>query len=208
MVGLVGLFAAVVLVAAVAVFQPWRLFVDTRIDEALPAVPAGQASTSATAAGSKPIPEPRGPGLKPARPSTSALPVKQSTSTPPTSTPEPPANQTIRSGRLISHEHPTSGDISIIQQTDGTKVLRIEDLKTTNGPDLRVWLSSAPVHEGRAGWFVFKDHDHLELGALKANQGNQNYLLPAAADLDEFGSVTIWCKRFSVSFGAAELVTP
>ena len=84
-------------------------------------------------------------------------------------------------------------------------MLRLVGLDTDNGPDLKVWLASAPVIEGRDGWFVFDDEEYLSLGALKGNKGNQNYPIPDDADISDLTSVTIWCERFSVSFGAAEL---
>jgi hypothetical protein len=40
---------------------------------------------------------------------------------------------------------------------------------------------------------------------LKGNIGDQNYELPANADLAKYRAVTIWCKRFSVNFGTAPL---
>jgi hypothetical protein len=84
-------------------------------------------------------------------------------------------------------------------------VLRIENLDTSNGPDLKVWLTDAPVIEGEDGWRVFDDGAYVDLGALKGNQGSQNYTIPADVDLSDLTSVAIWCDRFSVSFGAAEL---
>ena len=45
----------------------------------------------------------------------------------------------------------------------------------------------------------------LELGTLKGNIGDQNYDIPADADLAKYRAVTIWCKRFSVNFGTAPL---
>jgi pimeloyl-ACP methyl ester carboxylesterase len=45
----------------------------------------------------------------------------------------------------------------------------------------------------------------LELGSLKGNIGDQNYDVPADADLAKYRAVTIWCKRFSVNFGTAPL---
>lgn len=93
----------------------------------------------------------------------------------------------------------------MIQLGDGRRVLRLADLDTTNGPDVRVWLSAGPVIEGRPGWLVFDEHDYVDLGALKGNQGSQNYEIPESADLDELTAVSLWCRRFAVSFGAAEL---
>ncbi len=108
-------------------------------------------------------------------------------------------------GRLISHEHASSGGVAVLRLPDGSRVLRLEDLETSDGPRLRVWLSAAPVIEGRAGWFVFADAPHVDLGDLKGNNGSSNYALPDDVDLAALPSVTIWCERFSVSFAAAAL---
>ena len=44
----------------------------------------------------------------------------------------------LSSGTFISHEHATTGSVQILQLPDGSRVLRIEDLDTSNGPDLKV----------------------------------------------------------------------
>jgi Electron transfer DM13 len=118
---------------------------------------------------------------------------------------KPGRPEVVATGRFVSHEHATSGRVRVLELDDGTRVLRIERLVTSNGPDLRVWLSDARVVGGRAGWFVFDDGRHVDLGALRGNLGSQNYPVPAHVDLDELYSVSIWCRRFHVSFGAAEL---
>jgi hypothetical protein len=112
---------------------------------------------------------------------------------------------TLLAGRFVSHEHGTSGSAQVLRLADGSRVLRIKNLDTSNGPDLRVWLTDAPVRQGRAGWFVFDDGKHVDLGELKGNVGNQNYAIPAGADLQSLSSVSIWCARFRVSFGAVAL---
>jgi predicted alpha/beta hydrolase len=45
----------------------------------------------------------------------------------------------------------------------------------------------------------------IDLGVLKGNIGNQNYSLGSDLDLGKYRAVSIWCKRFSVNFGAAAL---
>ncbi|MER5882919.1 DM13 domain-containing protein [Streptomyces sp. NPDC001941] len=112
---------------------------------------------------------------------------------------------TEATGTFISHEHATSGTVKILRLPDGTRTLRLEGLNTSDGPDLRIWLTDAEVKEGRDGWRVFDDGEYVSLGKLKGNKGDQNYALPAGLDLDAYRSVTIWCDRFDVSFGAAEL---
>jgi len=102
-----------------------------------------------------------------------------------------------------------NGDIDYVGSywvaSDGTRSLEIAGLSTSDGPDLRVWLTDQAVSSGTSGWRVFDDGLHLELGKLKGNRGNQVYPIPASADLGAYRSVTIWCIRFSVSFGAATL---
>ncbi|MGW6866318.1 DM13 domain-containing protein [Streptomyces sp. NPDC054904] len=167
-----GLVAALVLLGAgVYWFQPWKLWQDDRVDEALPTA------------------------LRPAP------------SAPPGGAPVPavPTPRTVARGDLISHEHTTTGTAKLIRLADGSHTLRLENLDTSNGPDLRVWLTDAPVKEGTAGWRVFDDGKHVSLGKLKGNKGDQNYAVPADLNLSDYSSVTIWCDRFDVSFGAAEL---
>ncbi|MFD9085204.1 DM13 domain-containing protein [Streptomyces erythrochromogenes] len=117
----------------------------------------------------------------------------------------PAAPRTLATGDLISHEHTTTGKVKVIQLPDGSRYLRLEGLDTSNGPDLRVWLTDAPVKQGVAGWRVFDDGEHVSLGELKGNKGDQNYEIPADVNLAEYTSVSIWCDRFDVSFGAAAL---
>ncbi|MFJ4817701.1 DM13 domain-containing protein [Streptomyces sp. NPDC088801] len=138
------------------------------------------------------------------------LPEVVATSAPPAAaeaeTPSSPAGpQTLARGELISHEHATSGTVKLVRLADGSHVVRLENLDTSNGPDLRVWLTDAPVKEGKPGWHVFDDGKYLSLGKLKGNKGSQNYVLPDDTDPARYTSVSIWCDRFDVSFGAAEL---
>ena len=77
---------------------------------------------------------------------------------------------------------------------DGTdeRFLRFENFESNNGPDLKVYLRA-------------DDGEFVSLGDLKGNIGDQNYVIPADVDLDNFSTVEIWCERFSVGFGQAPL---
>ncbi|UIX35622.1 DM13 domain-containing protein [Streptomyces sp. GQFP] len=140
-----------------------------------------------------------------------ALPGVAEASAPPTVAPSgspfasPSVPDTLAGGELISHEHATSGTVKLVRLVDGSHVVRLENFDTSNGPDLRVWLTDAPVKEGMAGWRVFDDGEYVSLGRLKGNKGSQNYAVPEDVDLSRYSSVSIWCDRFDVSFGAAEL---
>jgi hypothetical protein len=118
------------------------------------------------------------------------------------------APQILAAGEFISHEHTTTGTVQVLRLADERLVLRLEDLDTSNGPDLKVWLTDAPVLEGREGWKVFDEGAYVSLGKLKGNKGSQNYDLPAdtpLTDLTALTSVSVWCERFGISFGAAAL---
>jgi hypothetical protein len=102
----------------------------------------------------------------------------------------------VATGAFVSHEHPTSGTAQVVRAADGSHRLELVGLSTSDGPDLRVWLSDRPATA---------DGRHVELGRLKGNRGDQAYPIPAGTDLAAYRTVTIWCIRFSVSFGAATL---
>jgi len=119
---------------------------------------------------------------------------------------DPPAEAiVVRSGSFVTHEHATAGTARLVRNPDGTHQVELVGLDTSDGPDLRVWLSDQDVREGSAGWRVFDDGKWSELGRLKGNRGDQVYPVPASVSIDDYQSVSIWCKRFAVSFGAAAL---
>ncbi len=133
-------------------------------------------------------------------PPVSAAPAPSVSAAPPS-----PGPVVVRQGEFISHEHETSGLARVIRDPDGSHHLELVGLDTSNGPDLRVWMSDQPVRDGESGWHVFDDGKWVELSRLKGNKGDQAYPIPAGTDLNRLSSVSIWCKRFSVSFGAASL---
>lgn len=91
--------------------------------------------------------------------------------------------------------HNVDGIAKILTLVDGSKILRLENFKSTNGPDLHVYLSTDKMAS-----------NFMDLGRLKGNIGNQNYQVPVDIDLSKYNNVLIWCKAFSVLFGNAQLV--
>lgn len=113
------------------------------------------------------------------------------------------ATDKLASGQFRSGAHETRGTAAIFQLPDGKKTLRLTDFATSNGPDVRVYLVAAD--DATDNESVTKA-GFIDLGSLKGNIGDQNYELPANADLARYRAVTIWCKRFSVNFGTAPLM--
>ena len=182
-----GVAAAVLLVAVAGalVFQPWLLFIDVRVADAIPTVQA----TTSTEPTSGPAP-------------TGAIEPAEAPTTAPT---RPAGPVDLLTGVLVSHEHATSGTVRVIELPDGARQLALEGLETSNGPDVHVWLSAGPVIEGSDGWFTAGGYDHIDLGPIKGNLGDQLYDIPGGVDLTVFRTVDLWCERFAVSFGAAAL---
>ncbi|MFW0108161.1 DM13 domain-containing protein [Rothia sp. P7181] len=111
-----------------------------------------------------------------------------------------PTPQTATQGTFHSIDHDTTGTAAIITLNDGTHLLRLEDLSTLDGPDLKVILTD------KTGDFTtLTAEDYTNLGDLKATNGNQNYPIPSNVDINTIKSVIIWCERFSSPFGAATL---
>lgn len=160
--------AAVVLIW----FQPQKLFIDERVDEALPGAMEEEDAMAMDDAMKK---------------EDDAMAKDDA--------------MMSMGGSFRSIDHETTGTASLAKADDGHYYVRLEDFRTENGPDLVVYLSAAPASaQGRE----FAE-DFIDLGALKGNIGNQNYRVPDDADLSKYRSVVIWCRRFTVAFGAAPI---
>jgi hypothetical protein len=98
--------------------------------------------------------------------------------------------------------HKGSGSAGLYQVDDGSYVLRFENFDVTNGPDLHVYLAKHPDPTTSGD---VNDGGYLDLGAIKGNQGAQNYPVPANTDLSQYKSVVIYCQPFHVVFSVAPL---
>jgi hypothetical protein len=136
--------------------------------------------------------------------SVSALPESSSMAAPASVVADAPAAEPVHltSGRFHTNAHETRGLATIYRLADGRRVLRLTQFATSNGPDVRVYLVAADDVQDEA---AAKRAGFVDLGALKGNVGDQNYDVPAGLDLRRYRAVSIWCRRFSVNFGAAHL---
>ncbi|MET3903611.1 DM13 domain-containing protein [Paenarthrobacter sp. 4246] len=174
---IVGVLVLSVVVGA-ALFQPWRLFTSSSVNEALPVlgVSTGQPSADGTESA----------------PPSQAVPSQAPASGP----------ALVGGGTFQSQEHATTGTAQLLMLPDGSHLLRLENLASSDGPDVKVWLSS---QEAGGDWFKYRSGRYVDLGAIKATHGNQNYVVPAGTDIAGLTSVVLWCDRFSVAFGSAPL---
>lgn len=91
--------------------------------------------------------------------------------------------------------HAAAGVATVIARADGSRVLTFTDFDVDPGLDVDVYL--AP---GTGGI-----DDGLKVGDLKGNVGDQQYELPAEADLRRLRTVILWCNPFTVRIAVADL---
>ncbi|MQA60199.1 MAG: hypothetical protein GEU86_01615 [Actinophytocola sp.] len=173
---LISVVAVIGIAVGLWAFQPWKAFTSSELDEASPIATAAPSSAADTG---------------------------ETTATATTTAERAATPQVLAKGKFVSQEHETSGTAQVIEQADGSRVLRVEGLTSSDGPDLHVWLSDAKA--GLSDWGAYDDGRYVALGALKATHGNQNYAIPDDAKLPGLRSVVIWCDRFNVAFGSAKL---
>ena len=117
--------------------------------------------------------------------------------------PEMPAEpKVLVSGSFIDIDpvHGAVGSATIYELPDGERILRFDDFRSKNGPDLHVYLST----EVPSSTFAGLGENEVHLGALKGNVGSQNYEVPTDIDLSLYRSVVIYCRPFHVVFSTAE----
>ena len=99
----------------------------------------------------------------------------------------------IKEAEFVSDAHPTSGLAQVVMAED-SRTLVFSDFRSDSGPDLDVYLAT--------------DTDATEfinLGGLKGTSGQFSYEVPLDIDLEKYDKVLIWCVRFSINFGFADL---
>lgn len=111
-------------------------------------------------------------------------------------------SQLIASGSFITTEqdHPTSGMATIVEENGQRYLVFDNNFATAQGPDVQVVLhrsSQVPVK--------LQEKDYITIAPLKDTNGKQRYVLSDNIDLENFEAVSIWCRKFNVSFGYATL---
>ncbi len=204
------LLLIVVLIAVVggglAITKPWLYFVNREVNEAFPGLTVEQREAVAN------MPEEEKQALIDMAKSTRKMVedtaiaqsgadtvVPQAEQAMPPDMPEEPTVLVMGSFIDIDPIHGAVGSATIYELPDGERVLRFEDFRSKNGPDLHVYLST----EAPTSTFAGLGANEIHLGALKGNVGNQNYDIPADVDLSEYRSVVIYCVPFHVVFSTA-----
>jgi hypothetical protein len=92
--------------------------------------------------------------------------------------------------------HAGSGTATVIGQPDGSRVLTFTKFDVDPGAEVEVYLVPGDGSDVS---------DRIELGDLKGNVGDQQYEIPASADLGRYSTVVLWCTPFTVRIAVAML---
>ena len=207
--GLLIIVLVIVVAVGLTLTKPWLYFVNQEVNEAFPGLTDAQREAVAN------MPEEQKQALidmaNEARKMVEDTAIAQTgedTVVPdaeqamPPDMPDEPTALAIGSFIEIDPIHSAEGSATIYELPDGDRVLRFEDFRSKNGPDLHVYLST----EAPTSTFAGLGDGAVHLGALKGNVGNQNYDVPAEVDLSQYRSVVIYCRPFRVVFSTAEFI--
>ncbi len=106
------------------------------------------------------------------------------------------------SGVFTKKRYSIKGGWRIYEEAGQTHITFNEAFKTKGGPDLKVYLSPAPLDALNNNIAV---KNSIKIGVLKSNKGAQTYTLPDHIDVSKFQSLIIHCEAFSVLWGGFEL---
>jgi len=108
----------------------------------------------------------------------------------------------IASGDFVKKSKRLKGSYEVIQR-GGQTIIRFSDsFKTSNGPDLKIFLSPKNISDatGRNA-----TDGAVKLGLLKSTKGAQEYVVPTGVNIANFGSVLVHCEAYSVLWGGGDI---
>ncbi|MBY0479514.1 MAG: DM13 domain-containing protein [Chitinophagaceae bacterium] len=98
-------------------------------------------------------------------------------------------------GPFMSEQWGTVSGLAKIYLKNGKYILALENFSTSNGPDLKVYLSKDKTPSA-----------FIKLSNLKSTNGNQLYDIPDnMLDFSQYKYALIHCERFNHLFGSALL---
>ena len=110
------------------------------------------------------------------------------------------AEESAAVSQFVAVEHPTTGQVSVVEE-EGVRYLEIsQDFQSDRGPALEVIL-----HKLDTVGLKVEEGNYVSLGTLKSFNGAQRYQIPDDLDLSQYQSAAIWCREFNATFGYAPL---
>jgi len=145
----------------------------------------GSSARRSARAGATPAPEP------------TATPTATPAAAAETPTPAPARTVRLLRGKLRGADgHAGTGTATVVRKAQCGRRLTFTDFDADGGIDVRVYLVAGDGSDVE---------DHVELGRLKGERGDQQYTVPPSVDLSRYGTVVLWCVPASVRIAVAPL---
>ncbi len=119
---------------------------------------------------------------------------KETTSTRPLNEIPNSTAMAVDSGSFSNGPYGSVSGKAKIYKTGNNYELALENFSSSNGPDLKVYLSKEkqPVN-------------FVNLGSLKSTSGNQVYPIPSSVNVKDYSFALIHCQQYNHLFGFAPL---
>ena len=104
------------------------------------------------------------------------------------------------SGGWTNKYQKIKGQWSIIEDTDGAKLVLSKDFATRNAPDLKFILTNAEIADMKGSNAM---NGALVIAPLKSNSGEQVYILPK--NFKDFKTLALHCEQYSKLWGATDI---
>ena len=110
------------------------------------------------------------------------------------------------SGRFVSQAAETSGTVRIERRADGTVWVVLEDFRTEDASDLRVYLKTDPLLQDADGHWVSSENGY-DIATVDPARPTQEIEVPGAWDMPAIRSLTVrnYVAPDSPAFGSAAL---
>ncbi len=103
-------------------------------------------------------------------------------------------DQVLASGAFRGQSgHAASGGVRVLKTAQGAVVVLGPDFKFDGAPDPKLGF-------GKDGYLK-----STQFSDLKSNRGTQTYDIPATIDPADYTELWVWCEKYSVPLGVANL---
>ncbi|MEK9707741.1 MAG: DM13 domain-containing protein [Alphaproteobacteria bacterium] len=94
-----------------------------------------------------------------------------------------------------------SSVLSVLPAASGETTVRMINMQVADGP----YLFAHVVKELDRLFPEDGSAEFTSLGKLQSLTGTQDYGIPAGVDIDDWGSVVVWCASFTTTFAVATI---
>lgn len=117
-------------------------------------------------------------------------------------TPEMEKGRVVARSEIYSMDRRGEGEMAVYRLRDGSFMLRLEDFYISPNVDLEIDVSALERPKTTED---FDSAPYEQIALMPVTTGSINYEVPRSIDLQEWGSIVIWCQPLHIAYAAATL---